>query len=640
MAGLVIPGIQDNRRLRAVGHELLPATLGASLGAAAEQAITFFPGPSIARILELSQEGARERVAEREAERALTAGLDSQQRMQRTVQGLFADDDFDPPVTAEPPGLSPLLSAAEAQDQFGVGNLKFEGPVRARTARILARRKIEEIRRQDIIRRAPQGIGPTGARLGVALAVSFLDPVNVAAAFIPIVSQARFAGMIARLGVKRARIAKGVIEGAGGNALVEPIVIAAATQEQADYTAADTLMNIAFGGVIGGGLHAVVGRVGDFLSARSAEAKEGALRAAVAQMASGRNVDVEPVFRADVTGDLPQDIQFTRTAFPPDFPKAVVQTNLQKLTRHRDFKAAKAGDLKAAKRLVIDLTAGKDFKGLRQVIGERKPVFVPVERLAEGNAIPIEFAKFLARKLGGTTDRSITLRSKRGRRNATIFERLGRQPEFSGAVRAENVILVDDQITQGGTLAGLRGRVELSGGRVIGVATLTASRSSTQFSILPGTVRLLRSKAGPETEAFFIQRFGFNFEALTESEARALLRSPENALAAAVVDARQNNLDIQDLAAREAAPERESAPDFEAADGADTALAEARSEIDLEAATLDADDQAAAITTEISAGRLGAAAAKALDETAELAARAKSYGKGARAAALCLARRA
>ena len=97
--------------------------------------------------------------------------------------------------------------------------------------------------------------------------MSLFDPINIAASFIPVFGQARFAGLVARQGFTRARLAKGVTEGAVGAAIVEPIVYGVAKEVQADYGLADSLLNITFGTILGGGLHVGAGKLKDLRTA-------------------------------------------------------------------------------------------------------------------------------------------------------------------------------------------------------------------------------------------------------------------------------------------------------------------------------------------------------------------------------------
>ena len=145
---------------------------------------------------------------------------------------------------------------------------------------IMVDRKKKERERQSIMARGPQGswnplsggfyVG--AAKLAVGIGTSFLDPINIAASFIPIYGQARFARSIAKakgMGTKSAkafrntRLKRGVIEGAGGALLLEPLVYGAAQRIQADYDLYDSFLNVAFGSVLGGGLHVGAGKLRD-----------------------------------------------------------------------------------------------------------------------------------------------------------------------------------------------------------------------------------------------------------------------------------------------------------------------------------------------------------------------------------------
>lgn len=132
---------------------------------------------------------------------------------------------------------------------------------------ILVRRKRQELQRADVFSRGPGGVGAGAARLGVAFYESLFDPLNIASAFVPVVSQARYAALLARAagagGRAAVRAGVGAAEGVVGAAMLEPLIYSAAQAEQADYGMADSLANIAFGGLFGGGLHAGGGAIRD-----------------------------------------------------------------------------------------------------------------------------------------------------------------------------------------------------------------------------------------------------------------------------------------------------------------------------------------------------------------------------------------
>lgn len=164
---------------------------------------------------------------------------------------------------------------------------------------ILITRKREEIKRQSLIQSAPSGFWNGAAQLGTGLAVSLADPINIGVSFIPVVGQARYTSMIANasgaLGRAGVRAKVGAASGVLGAAVVEPFVLSAMTLEQADYDMYDSLLNITFGGVLGGGLHAGAGAIGDVIAKARPQTKSDILRAAVGQAMDEKPIDVSKV---------------------------------------------------------------------------------------------------------------------------------------------------------------------------------------------------------------------------------------------------------------------------------------------------------------------------------------------------------
>jgi len=209
-------------------------------------------------------------------------------------------------------GESPMLSQEDAMQM--VGDLPLDIPeagIKSDALEILVSRKKTELRRQSVLSRAEGGFAEGTARLTTGLVTSLFDPLNIASAFVPVVGQARYASMLARAGASvSARVAVrakvGAIEGAVGAAMVEPIILSAATQEQADYDLMDSALNIAFGTVLGGGLHTSLGALSDKFRGVSAavqkaspETRESAMRASTAQLMSGQKIEVSQLLEAD-----------------------------------------------------------------------------------------------------------------------------------------------------------------------------------------------------------------------------------------------------------------------------------------------------------------------------------------------------
>jgi hypothetical protein len=162
------------------------------------------------------------------------------------------------------------LDAATARERIQQERLPLTVPddgVAEKLLDLQIKAKREELRRQDVFSRGPDGFVAGAARLGVGLVESFFDPLNIASAFVPVIGPARYAGLVAGAGGAGARAGiragVGAAEGIVGAAILEPIIYAAQRGEQADYTMADSLLNIGFGGIFGGGLHAGGGALRD-----------------------------------------------------------------------------------------------------------------------------------------------------------------------------------------------------------------------------------------------------------------------------------------------------------------------------------------------------------------------------------------
>lgn len=159
-----------------------------------------------------------------------------------------------------------VMPKEELNKEYADLGLFFEKDTRKGVVDYIVERKKIDLRRSQRLANAPQSMGAKSIYLGAGLLTSFADPINIAASFVPIVREARFASWVARMGATRGRLAKGAIEGLVGNAIVEPIVYAQAKSEQSDYTDMDAFLNIGFGSIIGSSFHLGFGKIGDALA--------------------------------------------------------------------------------------------------------------------------------------------------------------------------------------------------------------------------------------------------------------------------------------------------------------------------------------------------------------------------------------
>jgi hypothetical protein len=275
-----------------------PSSLGEVAGAAAEQALTENPLAAGARMESLENEALGEPIVGEQ--RPDLIGINVPRRAPAT----------------------PLLSVDEAKARVKDAGLplSIDGEIREGALTLLMDRKREELKRQIIIASGPKGSVPVAIAAGFA--ASMVDPLNIASGFIPVVGEARFARMLERAtsatGRFGVRAGVGAVEGATGAALLEPIVYSAAQQDQADYDMADSLLNVAFGGVLGAGLHSIGGAVSDWRRAKLLQAQDVAkspeVTAGVLQpekVSRGSFDTLEPDIRAVIEQQMQADVTFS-----------------------------------------------------------------------------------------------------------------------------------------------------------------------------------------------------------------------------------------------------------------------------------------------------------------------------------------
>lgn len=266
--------------------EDLSSGLGVALGATASQVWVENPSSSLFRFgkLEQAQRGT------------FIPGSKGGQFRAPTTDDVLAKEDADRRVT-------------EAGVPLTIG----EQGIREEALNILITRKREELKRKATIDSAPAGFWNGAAKIGVGLAVSIADPINIASAFVPVVGTARYARLLAGVstaaGRAGVRAGVGVTEGIVGAALVEPLVLISAEAEQADYGLYDSFLNLAFGAVLGGGLHTGLGAIGDAIGKSSPQTKETMLKGAMGQVMDDRPIDLgylaqtDPSFRKEWRGN-------------------------------------------------------------------------------------------------------------------------------------------------------------------------------------------------------------------------------------------------------------------------------------------------------------------------------------------------
>ncbi len=263
----------------------------------------------------------------------------------------------------------------------------------------LVDRQYQKKVRQFEMAKAGGGFATQAGMFAYGLAGSAVDPLNVASAFIPVLGEAKIAKLLQGGFAARTagRAAKGAIEGAVGAAAIEPLSYVSSKMLGDDYDSIDSLNNLVFGTVLGAGLHAGAGALGDGFRATgdfvalksegigaglSPEERTASFQAALAALEEDRIVQADEVvkgIRADRAVRLDIATQFDPTAFEA----------LRHLDSEVEFAATEKGRLEQALRTEDPSVASLDrLKEIQQEFKDPKLTQDEFYRLVnEENAI-------------------------------------------------------------------------------------------------------------------------------------------------------------------------------------------------------------------------------------------------------------
>jgi hypothetical protein len=181
-------------------------------------------------------------------------------------------------------------------------------------AQLLAERVDRRREFQITLQRSKGGFGLGAAQFGVAIAGSFLDPLNIASAFIPAVGPARVASMAAKMGKSGSRAVKGAVDGAVGAAVLEPLIIGAAAAEQdKSYTLMDSFLNVAVGSALGSGLHVGFGKISDRINRTPPQTRARAEKTSIGQVLSDKHVQTDRIIDEAETTTIKPEVEQTDT---------------------------------------------------------------------------------------------------------------------------------------------------------------------------------------------------------------------------------------------------------------------------------------------------------------------------------------
>lgn len=212
-----------------------------------------------------------------------------------------------------------------------------------------------------------------------------------------------------------------------------------------------------------------------------------------------------------------------RANHPVNIPDALIFHTLGQLNDHPHYPSAKAGDFKAALLVVQDLMTTTDLDTFKPY-SEQKAVLLPVlAQEAQGrNKIPLALALYLEHHVGLLVELGIGQLTKVSRTKLNGLDRVFMSPEFTGeATKNQAYLLLDDTLTQGGTFAALASHLQQQGASVLAALALTGKQYSARLNLDGTLLEQLRNKHG-ELESTFQTITGYNYAALTHSEARTL----------------------------------------------------------------------------------------------------------------------
>jgi hypothetical protein len=165
---------------------------------------------------------------------------------------------------------SPKLSAQDAASRIKSSGLRVnltpkDGEYSSRQLDVILERQRELTKAKDVRERTPWDLG-SPLRGAAMFGAGIADPINLATAFVPwtrlvggmrgVLAATESASAVTRFG---ARAAVGAADAGISTAAIEPVYYGMRQSLGDDYTAVDSMANIAFGAAFGGGIHSIGG---------------------------------------------------------------------------------------------------------------------------------------------------------------------------------------------------------------------------------------------------------------------------------------------------------------------------------------------------------------------------------------------
>jgi Predicted amidophosphoribosyltransferases len=188
---------------------------------------------------------------------------------------------------------------------------------------------------------------------------------------------------------------------------------------------------------------------------------------------------------------------------------------------------AKAGDEIAAIELVKKCIKKERVIGLHNHYPNAIILPVMAKERTGYNVLPLAFAKVISNISGLRINEDVFQINCPRRTGACAMERLINRPIFDGKVQeGYNYIVLDDVVTQGGTVSSLRRFINEHGAKVVTVSALAFGKESTTIALQQDTCVQILEKLGRDSLEGFLQEKNIvrGVEELTESEGKYLLK--------------------------------------------------------------------------------------------------------------------
>ena len=195
-------------------------------------------------------------------------------------------------------------------------------------------------------------------------------------------------------------------------------------------------------------------------------------------------------------------------------------TSLVYLKRCEGYNAAKEnGDIVAADSIIKKCVSADNLRSIKAKYPDS--FLLPV--MKQNNMLPLA----LCANIGLPVCSSVQCSASRRRKNLPAIQRILCKPVFSGVIApGKNYILVDDIVTQGGTMSSLMRFVSSEGGNVRAVLSLVYGRGSRRIAPAKEKLAKLKRRFGNKLTDFF-EDYGMGsgyIDQLTNSEILYLLK--------------------------------------------------------------------------------------------------------------------